>query len=449
MRLALCSPLPPQASGIADFSFELLPELARHCTSIDLFTPSGERPLAHLRERFAWFPVAALGQRMSHGSPYDAVLYHIGNNVDFHGEICQLARRVPGIVVLHEYMLQHLHRDLALPHRPEQYLAEMQYCYGQGGLAAGRRLLSVAVGHDLWRYPLFERLVDCSRGVIVHNHSARQRILASRPSARVAVVNLHLGRDVKATGSRPAAALREELGLPASGLLVGAFGFLSDAKRPQEMLSAFSRFRCHHPEALFLLVGDPSSSRTITTLLDGPMAAGVVVTGRVTSDRFLQYMEVVDFAINLRHPTGGETSATLIRLLGTAKAVIVTNTGSFAELPDHCCVKVDVGEHEVDSLLAAMLLLAEDNELRQRLAENGRAHVQAHHSLTDTARGYAEAISQMAGLAPPGEQPPSPAGLPGACTQDLGAALHDLGIGEDEVLLANLAETMLDLGIGS
>ncbi len=35
----------------------------------------------------------------------------------------------------------------------------------------------------------------------------------------------------------------------------------------------------------------------------------------------------------LRHPTAGETSASLLRLLGAGRPTLVTATGSFAELP--------------------------------------------------------------------------------------------------------------------
>ena len=64
------------------------------------------------------------------------------------------------------------------------------------------------------------------------------------------------------------------------------------------------------------------------------MREGVTITGRLEIDRFLLYMRACDVAVNLRHPTAGETSGTVIRLLGLGKPLIVNETGSFAEIPD-------------------------------------------------------------------------------------------------------------------
>ncbi len=59
-------------------------------------------------------------------------------------------------------------------------------------------------------------------------------------------------------------------------------------------------------------------------------------------EKFVDYIGACDIVLNLRYPTVGETSGSLQRALGLGSAVIVSDVGSFAELPDDVCLKVPV-----------------------------------------------------------------------------------------------------------
>jgi len=85
MKVAYFSPMPPERSGIADYSALLLPAL-------------GERLDVSVVKRGR--------KRAPRGT--DVSLYHVGNNPDAHGWIVDALRREPGVVVLHDYVLHHL-----------------------------------------------------------------------------------------------------------------------------------------------------------------------------------------------------------------------------------------------------------------------------------------------------------------------------------------------------
>jgi glycosyltransferase involved in cell wall biosynthesis len=448
MRLAYCSPLPPLRSGVADYSSELLPELAGQF-EIHLFVERGRRPDARLAKRFPVFSISSLTSR----SPYNAVLYHLGNHAGMYGKIYLKALEVPGILVLHEYMLHHMVLEVALAAGGDSaYLEVMRHCYGRSGRLYGNRVL-LGDDQNIWAFPLFEKVLDASLGAIVHNDSARRRILASRPRAQVFKVPHHLS--LEGLPDRAPASdsdLREMLGLPSRALVFGSFGFVAEAKRIEVVLRAFARLRRRLPEAIYLIVGDVSPHPSLIKLLRGDLGAGVVATGRVDLERFLRYMRASDVAINLRHPTGGETSGTLIRLLGMGKPVIVSNTGSFAEIPDDCCAKISVDEVEEETLLACMSTLAEDPDLRQWIGENAREYALKHHGLKDSARGYARAVSRIvASRSRPGRpaspmEPRPPEDVQSALAAEVGASLFDLGIeNDDEEALSAIARILIDL----
>lgn len=174
--------------------------------------------------------------------------------------------------------------------------------------------------------------------------------------------------------------------------------------------------------------------------------------GRVSRDEMLLRMAACDVAVNLRHPSLGETSATLTRLLGLGRAVIVSNTGAFAELPDDCCAKVDVDETELDTLVAILSRLADDARLRATLGANARAHYEARHTPAAAAAAYLEVLRATA--AAPGQpfaaRPPlAPAASDDALSEviaDCTAAMVDLVGGEpDEELLAAVAAPISEL----
>lgn len=459
MRIAYLSPLPPLRSGIADYSAELLPALAGYLEEIELFVDDGLRVDAALSSRFPVHGHRAFPALYGAGR-YDAVVYQIGNNVDYHAGIYELLLRYPGITVLHEYVLHHLVRGMTLVRGDlAGYVEEMRYAYGRTGQAMARRSLDTGIPLDVWTYPLFERVVDASRGILVHNDCTARRVLASRPLTPIARVPHHLSLgelDTPGPSSGPTAAeLRARFGIAPDAFVVGSFGFITPAKRLDVSLRAFARLRREAPNAVYLLVGEVSPYYDFGSLLTPELSQGVVVAGRVGIDDFLRLMQVPDVTINLRYPSAGETSGTLIRLLGTGKPVIVSDTGAFSEIPDDCCAKVDLDETEEELLLAYLRRLATDEEMRRRLGDNARRHVLTHHTLDGSARGYADFIRRIveSGARPFQPAPPLlpyPAGdVTTELISDITAEAVDLGAGEgDEELLGDLAAMLTEFGLG-
>jgi glycosyltransferase involved in cell wall biosynthesis len=454
MRIAFFSPLPPLSSGIADYSAELLPRLAEHL-DVELIVDEGFRPEASLARRFPVHGHRSLPALLARGR-FDAVLYHLGNNRDYHASIYRTLLEHPGIVVLHELVLHHLVRDLTLyAGDAEGYVREMRYAYGRSGEALARRSAQTGIPLDPWSYPLFERTVDASLGLIVHSAFVRDRVLASRPRTRVALVPHHL--DLGAAADLSPAAARAALGLPEEGFLVASFGFLTAAKRPQVLLRAFARLRRLRrdtPEARLLLVGEVSPHFDFERLFTPELRDGVTVTGRLGLDDFLRYMAAVDVAVNLRHPSAGETSGTLIRMLGLGKPVIVSRSGAFTEIPDDCCAKVDVDETEEELLFAYLRRLAEDEPLRRRMGENARRYAQSHHTLEGSAGGYAEFIRQVVEARPaPFRAVPPLASYPeddllSHLMKDVSTEITDLGCSEgDDDVLGAVAEAVVELDL--
>ena len=460
MRIAYLSPLPPQTSGIADYSAELLPSLARHF-DVELMVEDGINVAPELSTAFPTHSLRRFSELLVSGR-FDAALYHLGNNRDFHAGIYrQLLAHPPSgppaVLVLHEYVVHHLVRDVTLhAGDPDGYVEAMRWCYGRTGEAVARRAVATGVPLDPFRFPLFERAVDAAAGVIVHNRTTGDRVLASRPGARLAVVPHHLSLAGLPAVSREEA--RARLGIAPEDFVVATFGFLTEAKRLPVLLRAFARLRSELPPdraayTRLQLVGEVSPHYDFDRAAPPELRGGVEVAGRLGLDRFLLHMAACDVAVNLRHPTAGETSGTLVRLLGLGKPVIVTRAGAFAEIPDGCCAKVALDEEEEELLVAMLRALADDPGLRQAMGDNARKHAGAQMPETSAA-AYAEMVRRAVkerwrpAPCPPPLAPYAPHDLFAELVRDTSADLADLGAGEnDGGVLGPVAQALVELDL--
>jgi hypothetical protein len=102
-----------------------------------------------------------------------------------------------------------------------------------------------------------------------------------------------------------------------------------------------------------------------------------------------------DFIVNLRYPSGGESSGTLSRAMGLGLACVVVNIGPFAEIPDECAVKLNYDENFDSSLNKALMQLISDKKARVQIGLNGRRWVESTQDIGVTTQAYLDVITQV------------------------------------------------------
>ena len=185
------------------------------------------------------------------------------------------------------------------------------------------------------------------RGILVHSRWAAGLLAEETPRAVVKVVpmGIPLPPAVGPPGGPEARAARRALGLPEDRPLLGSFGFQTPIKRTVAAVRALAR-----PELAgvgLLVVGEVSPH---VDLEGEARRAGVAdrvhVTGFVDAATFARALTACDLALNLRYPTAGETSASLLRLLAAGRAALVSDYAQFRELPESAVVRVPLGRDE-------------------------------------------------------------------------------------------------------
>lgn len=396
-RIAYCSPVNPVATGISDYSEELLPYLGQYA-DVTLFVEHGMEPTnPQLRQHLAVHSLdqlPALHRRHS----FDGIVYHIGNS-PAHAAIYDTLQRIPGVVVLHEWMLHHFMLWYAVERRKDVggYLNAMRQRYGAEGERVARRMSRGQLLDAAFRFPLVEEVIGYANGLIGHSHYVVKQAKLLRPTLPTAVVpmGVPLPRHI------PIPQARMELGLPLDVPIWASFGHINPYKRMESALRAFRRFRAEQTTARYILVGSVSPSYDLHALVRRlGLADAVDVTGYMPRADFERFVAAADLCLNLRAPTAGETSASLLRLLGAGRPTLVSAIDAFAELPDDVCAKVDVDASEEALILAYARLLHSQPALAAHLGENARQFVAREHTLERAAQSYIDFLSSVYGWGP-------------------------------------------------
>jgi glycosyltransferase involved in cell wall biosynthesis/SAM-dependent methyltransferase len=393
MRLALVTPMPPAWSGIADYSAALFAALQDE-VEVSVFSSSDFDP-----------------------SRYDLVVYQIGNN-PHHGFAYELALKHPGVVVLHESNLHHLVADLTIKRGDwDAYLREAEYDGGASALARARRVRALELGPDYEGVPMLRRVLGSSRAVIVHSRFVEEEVRKAGFRGPVARIP-HGAWTPQVDGM----AFRQRLGLDETTPLVGTFGFLKPYKRIAESLRALRRLVRLEPRVKMILVGELHPDLHLPSLVRRlDLSANVRVLGFAPIEEFTGYMAACDIVLNLRFPTVGESSGSLFRAMGLGKPVLVSDVGSFQELPDDVCLKVPADAAEEDTIFEYLNLLVSRPSLARAMGARAKRWVKKECSWALVARRYVRFLSAVLEGAEwqtedpqpvPAAPPPAPAAEP-------------------------------------
>lgn len=391
MNIAYFSPLPPQKSGIADYSANLLPALLQHW-DITLFV---EQTDVELQAEIQSLPIRSVDSfRGPMDEQYAMCVYQIGNNKYFHKKIFETSLRYPGIVVLHDPNLHAFHLDYAQDQKcPRcQLVRDFGFGYGDAGVAYARQLLSNDGLRQDELYPLCTRIAQVSIGVIVHSEHARRMVLRDAPGTRVAITQQPLSL-LERTISKSLA--KKQLGLPAETVLLSSFGYASPNKHIHSVLRILPKLRDSFPEVHYAVVGQPIAGYEIAKIVrQNNLEQFVHLTGYADQALYKQYLLATDIGINLRFPTTGETSAALLSMMAASIPCIVTDVDAFSELPDDTVVKLKPSSEIEKDLLLALETLIREPERQKLLSEGARHHIMSQADPTKVAAKYADFVAE-------------------------------------------------------
>ena len=158
------------------------------------------------------------------------------------------------------------------------------------------------------------------------------------------------------------------------------------------------------------------------------VADRVHVMGFVSFEDFEAAIAAVDLCLNLRYPTAGETSASLLRVLAAGRPAIVSDYAQFADLPPEVALRVPLGDEEPARLPRCSGSCSASPERLAAMGVASRELVRVRHDPGRAAAAVVDACRELADLPPPGDDPGGRAAVPAPSSVAGGrAARHDRG----------------------
>jgi glycosyltransferase involved in cell wall biosynthesis len=387
LRIAFFSPFNPQKTGVSDYSEELLPYLG---DKADVDLVAGTQPLSNA-ELAGRFKVLTAEEFLANRDRYDMSVYQVANSFYQHAYMIPCMQACPGIVVLHDYYLHHLVLGLTLLQGDFPALLRiLRPVYGPGARSlAWRLLLSLA---DPYQVSLTGPLTDMARAVVTHSQIARDLVLADRPAKLVRVIPM--GMPAIDTDRR--AALRQKHGIAEDEFVLASVSTLSYTKRIEVVLAAVQELVDRYRGLrLWILGGGRLGDRARRTMAGPALAGRIRLTGWTPAETYEELLVAADAVVDLRYPSGAETSASLLRALAAGKPAIVSAQGSFQELPGAFTRKITVGPGEREQLSATIAEWIENRSARDAMSRAALQYARTHMRLEQAADAYLELVREV------------------------------------------------------
>jgi glycosyltransferase involved in cell wall biosynthesis len=388
-KIAVFTPLSPIRSGIALYSEDILLKLKEYI-DIDIFIDEGYVPdNPKITENFNILPYTDFERR---SLDYDTILYQMGNNI-YHWYMVYFIQKYSGIVVLHDinlaglalYETQHDSEGLikiAESERDKKYLDHVRdYLNGKP--------------YEEFIYPLNSYIINFADGIIVHSDFARKEIYKKNIDKLSITIPLYADLSIC---RKNVSELRAKYNFLEKDILVISFGHVAPSKRPAEVLKAFAKLLTQKPDENLKLVfvGELHDESLLKVVEDLGISQNVIFTGYTTDEVFFDYISMCDICVNLRYPYKGENSATLSQALACGKPTIITDIGSFSELPDNVCIKVSANTAtEIEEIYNALKNLIFDSSLRRKYGRAAIEYVQQHLDINKIVLQYRDFITDI------------------------------------------------------
>lgn len=396
-RVAVWTPLPPQQSGVADFSAELI-EALRRFVDMEIFVDDGATPLT---AQLLSCPVHhhSAFERRRRQAPFDLLLYQFGAS-SFHSYMYEPMQEHPGIVDIHDLSWsQLLFHEAAVSGRLAVFAQDIRIMEGDDALqqfneaySAGDGRLDARLQAFMDEHPMLRRVVDRSLAQIVHFPEAKRELEKRYPAARVHVIPMGVADPLRAGRRAAGGDARIAAGIPPGSFVVGVLGIVHPLKRLDTCLRAFAGLPATHPESLLTIVGRAMDAGHLEELSELAQTLGIAgrvrFTGHVSPELFDAHLRACDVVVNLRYPAHGQMSAIIMRAAAAGKPLIVSDIGDWDFIPGDFCWRLRHGDGEVEVLSAQLERLSGDRRLRARMGARARAFYQEEGTLEAMAERY-------------------------------------------------------------
>jgi colanic acid biosynthesis glycosyl transferase WcaI len=193
--------------------------------------------------------------------------------------------------------------------------------------------------------------------------------------------------------------LRTELGA-AGKFVVSYIGTIGIAHGLETLIEAAAQLQESAPQVLFLMVGEGAEKEMLVSLVRSRGLRNLRFLDQQSREKIPAYVCASDVCVVLLKKN--EIFKTVIpskmlEFMSCARPVILGVEGQAREILEEAQAGICIEPESVSKLTQAVLHLAGDQALREKMGRNGRRHILQHFSRRHTATAYLDVVDMLMG----------------------------------------------------
>jgi glycosyltransferase involved in cell wall biosynthesis len=260
--------------------------------------------------------------------------------------------------------------------------------------------LNLAMHRDkLTVFPLNRRIMNSSKGIVVHSHLLKEKIQEINSEIPIEVIPLGVK---KVCMNRTKEESRRVLSLDKYGIKGGSFvmlsfGFIQEHKGITEVLHAFKKFLSKNPDSFYILVGPRNEYYDIDSIikklnLDKNV---IIIDNFIPMEEVNEHINASNLCFNLRNINIGSSSASLHKILAVGKPCVVTGTDTFSEYPKGILLHVNPDDNIVPQLSDIMEEVKKDASLEEEMSKKAREFAENNLLWEDASKKYVNFLKRF------------------------------------------------------
>lgn len=241
-------------------------------------------------------------------------------------------------------------------------------------------------------FPMSHAVVNRSRKVVVHHRWLKDQF----PGADHVHVIPHFAETPPQPSREQIESFRNRFQINENQFLLTCLGFINTNKLPELQVEVVKRLLRQGYPVRLLFAGEtaPEVRQLQSEVEASEYRENISFTGYLDEADYLSAVLLSDVMINLRNPSMGEASGTLMQALAAGKPVVVSDVNQYKEFPDRVCWKVTHDDNEAQLLYEYLSVLLSNRNVRETLARNAQDYAETVLALDRVVPQWLRVISE-------------------------------------------------------
>jgi len=350
----LVTSLPPLETGLATYAIRVIENTVNFIEWTVAYT-SGSDPES-LPGNVKSMPI----EEMEECNVPNIRIFQIGNSADCF-PVARALYKLGGTVVFHEIVFHHMLRYSYLEKNEiDEYKRELIFCLGPAAGKvekdlSGKNTSVSEFDTKLKQYPLAGRILNSASSAVCLNSFALSKLERTFPEGKIIRIGHPLSKlpDI-------------QIPLRPYKICFGMIGSNHPGRNLEKVIESVKLLRNDLPDSGLVLVGSGYPE---------DLPEWVTNAGRLDEKEYQGWIRTLDYLFDVRYPTCGETSGSLLEAMRAGIPSIVTATGSFNNIPSDAVIRV-LPDNIVQGIRSAVLLLEDRPEIKRSISENAALYAE-------------------------------------------------------------------------